>query len=133
MQFNLKKGFCVWMATWLLLANVGFAWSQSTCQVTGVQKNVFQLFFAKKTNPSSSQIPSVSRASCYQFRHFQVKHQASFTLEKQVIESLPISFFITQLVQLVDFNSVHACNSTVHGPRVLLATVRRAILQIYRI
>jgi hypothetical protein len=87
----------------------------------------------KKSLPTPVQKTLLSRASCCHYQHFQVKHQASFVLEKQAVifdsgvNPTEISF---------DF-SIYSFSVDVplDTPRqqILLPSVRRALLQIYRI
>lgn len=136
MRFDLKKGFCLLLAVWLLLANVGFAWSQSTCLFTGIQKSSWSYRASccgKKSTNTPAQRPTFSRASCCHYQHFQVKQHASFVVKKQTFAWVP-------WLNTKDF----VLNHRVFIPRLneffwaqergeLLPSVRRALLQIYRI
>ncbi len=136
MRNNLKKGFCLLFAAWLLVANVGVAWSQSTCLFTGIQKTSWQ-YKANCCGKNSSQTPvqksTLSRASCCHYQHFQVKHQASFTSEKQ---AFVLYSWISEPIASFDYQiSSFAVYVPLVTPRLksLLPSVRRALLQIYRI
>ena len=136
MRNNLKKEFCLLFAAWLLVANVGFAWSQSTCLFTGIQKTSWQ-YKANCCGKNSSQTPvqksTLSQASCCHYQHFQVKHQASYVLEKQA--------FVSDLwVKHTDVSfcfPIHSFSVDIlldkPQPKILQSSVRRAYLQIYRI
>jgi len=136
MRNNLNKGFCLLLAAWLLVANAGFAWSQSTCLFTGIQKTSWQYkanCCGKKTSQNPVQKTTFSRASCCHYQHFQVKHQASFVLEKQAfvfdpgVQPKEITFPFSSFSFAVDV--------PLEKPRrqILLPGVLRALLQIYRI
>ncbi|MFM7019630.1 MAG: HYC_CC_PP family protein [Aquirufa sp.] len=136
MRNNLKKGFCLLLAAWLLVANVGFAWSQSTCLFTGIQKTSWQ-YKANCCGEKSTQNPiqktTLSRSSCCHYQHFQVKHQASFASEKQ---AFALDSWITEPIASFDYPiSSFAGYVTVvtPHPKSLLPSVRRALLQTYRI
>ena len=90
-----------------MVANVGFAWSQSTCLFAGIQKTSWQYkanCCGKKASQNPVQKTTFSRASCCHYQHFQVKHQASFLIEKKslafepFVSSLRDSFFSTNHV-----------------------------------
>jgi hypothetical protein len=136
MRNNLYKGFCLLLAAWLLVANVGFAWSQSTCLFTGIQKTSWQYKVnccGKKTSPNPVQKTTFSRASCCHYQHFQVKHQASFVLEKQAFASdLWVKNTTVSFRHLIHSFKVDNPLGTL-DQKILLPSVRRAFLQIYRI
>lgn len=136
MRNNLKKGFCLLWAAWLLVANVGFAWSQSTCLFTGIQKTSWQYKVTccgKKSIQHPVQKTILSRTSCCQYQHFQVKHQASFVYKKQAfvldswVRSLDVSFDFPIRTFAVDFPF------NTPGKKIFLPSVRRAYLQVYQI
>lgn len=137
MRNDLKKGFCLLLAAWLMVANVGFAWSQSTCLFTGIQKTSWQYkanCCGKKTSQNPVQKSTFSRASCCHYQHFQVKHQASFLIEKKsvafesFVNSIIVSFFSMNHV----FSEEKPLNFRARFVP-LPAERRRALLQVYRI
>jgi hypothetical protein len=136
MRNNLNKGFCLLLAAWLLVANLGFAWSQSTCLFTGIQKTSWQYkanCCGKKTSQNPVHKTTFSRASCCHYKHFQIKHQASFVLEKQAfISDLWVKNTTVSFRYLIHSFKVDNPLGT-SDQKILLPSVRRAYLQIYRI
>ena len=136
MRNKLRKGVCLLLATWLLVANVGFAWSQSTCLFTGIQKTSWQYKASccgKKSTQNPVQKTTLSRASCCHYQHFQVKHQASYVLEKQAfVSDLWVKHTDVSFRFPIHSFSVDILLDKPH-PIILQSSVRRAYLQIYRI
>ncbi|MEY2894469.1 MAG: hypothetical protein RIS42_188 [Bacteroidota bacterium] len=136
MRNNPIKGFCILLAAWLLVANVGFAWSQSTCLFTGIQKTSWQdkaTCCGKKSIQNPFQKTTISRASCCQYQHFQVKQQASYVLEKQAF----VSYLWVKHADVSLSFSFHSFTVDIplYTPdkKIFLPSVRRAYLQVYQI
>lgn len=137
MRNNLKKGFCLLLVAWLMVANVGFAWSQSTCLFTGIQKTSWQYkanCCGKKASQNPVQKTTFSRASCCHYQHFQVKHQASFVIDKKSVAFEPFvnsiivsSFSTNRVLSEEDPSNLRPLFVPLPAER------RRALLQVYRI
>jgi hypothetical protein len=88
------RSFLILLTAWLLVGNVGVAWSQATCLFTGVQK----LSWASEKPLNNSRKSEIKRSPCFHYKHFHLKNSSAFVSKKLSISLLlpiPRAFLLT--------------------------------------
>ncbi len=129
MRTFLKRSFLFLFVAWFLGANVGFSWTQSTCLFTGIQKASWSI---DKPIEHSKQA-QLSRSTCFHYKHFQVKQQATYSLKKLAF-LMDMRHLDDQILPQSRNYAVFVEETFIPSPSIPIAqSVRRAFLQVYLI
>jgi hypothetical protein len=130
MRTILRRCFTLFMTAWLLLSSVGFVWTKSTCLFTGIS----QTSWSVNKPIENKQQTQLKRSVCFQFKHFQVKHQSAFSMKKQ-FSYLAISPLQVRLVKVNNDKYDDLCFDKCIRTKSLYTdqSTRRAYLQVYLI
>lgn len=105
MKWLIQRFFLIFLSAWMLIGNSGISWTQETCLFTGHTKTSVDV----TTKSGQSPKPHFSRASCYQYDHFQLKFGIDHVIQKK---SSPAAEVI--LIHSFDPKSVEICRYTAH-------------------
>ncbi len=79
MKWLIQRFFLIFLSAWMLIGNSGISWTQETCLFTGHTKTSVDV----TTKSGQSPKPHFSRASCYQYDHFQLKFGIDHVIQKK--------------------------------------------------
>ena len=129
MRTFIQRSILYFLVAWLFVSSVGLSWTQSTCLFTGISQTSWSVNKPLETKHQTQ----LKRSVCFQFKHFQVKHQSAFSMKKQ-FSYLAITPLQDRLVKVNDkYNDL--CFDKCIRTKSLFAdqSTRRAYLQVYLI
>jgi len=129
MRTFIQRSILYFLVAWLFVSSVGLSWTQSTCLFTGFSQTSWSVNKPLETKHQTQ----LKRSVCFQFKHFQVKHQSAFSMKKQ-FSYLAITPLQVRLVKFNDKYDDLSFDKCIRTKSLYTdQSTRRAYLQVYLI